>query len=95
MNRLTTGLIAGLALGFLFAPKKGDETREDLICFWDKAKDRFDRMFGKGEEELNSLKELLEDSTQEITSEAREQLLKMVRETQRKYRFIETGIEEA
>lgn len=88
MKCFSCGVITGVIVGILFAPKKGKETRQDLKEEFDKCQSRVQKLFGKGEEELNQLKELLEDEAGEISMDAREQLLQLVKETQRKYRFV-------
>lgn len=84
----TCGIVSGLALGILFAPRKGEETRKQLKESMNSCQSRLERMFGKGEEELSALRETLEDQTEDITQEVREKLLKLIKETQRKYRFM-------
>lgn len=41
---LTFGGIVGFVLGLLFAPKKGEETREDLKKSIDKGKEKFSEL---------------------------------------------------
>lgn len=51
---LFTGLAAGVALGILFAPEKGSETRDKLA---DSLKDLSDSLKDKAGQELDNLKE--------------------------------------
>ncbi len=51
---LFTGLAAGVALGILFAPEKGSETRDKLA---DSLKDLGDSLKEKAAEELDNLSE--------------------------------------
>jgi len=86
----TSGVVSGLLLGILFAPAKGSETREKIKRNTAACKNRLEHLFGKGEEELNALKETLENENPEITPEIRIKLLKLVNETRRRYRFVES-----
>lgn len=51
------GIGAGVALGLLFAPQSGEETREDIKEKFDTIKDKVDDLYQKGKEKTAELME--------------------------------------
>lgn len=51
------GIGAGVALGLLFAPQSGEETREDIKEKFDTIKDKVDDIYQKGKEKTAELME--------------------------------------
>jgi gas vesicle protein len=67
---LLVGVAAGAALGILFAPDRGSETRKK---FTGKASDLGDQIrnkFNKGKEVVDNLKERVKNSSDDYTSRA-------------------------
>lgn len=62
-GKFIIGAVAGIGLGFLFAPKKGSETRAEL-------KQKFDELIDRAKEiDLDDVKEQIEMKIEEIKSE--------------------------
>ncbi len=82
-SNFSIGLVSGIAIGLLFAPEKGSKMRKrikkgTLLC-----KDKVEHLFNKGIDELQEIKNALEDQQNEVTQEVREKLLQLIDETQK------------
>lgn len=67
---LFAGLVVGATLGLLFAPKKGEDTRKDLVnkmkSLWEKAKDiEYDDVKESIEKSINDIQKELKDLDKE------------------------------
>lgn len=76
------GLFSGVLLGVLFAPASGAETRRSLGRQMRGCKRRLNRLCRKKDEEIESLRAILQDELSEITPETRLQLLRMLKKAQ-------------
>ena len=72
---LIAGAAAGLTLGLLFAPEKGEETRRKVKVAaaegWDEFMDAADEGWGKAKETADDLKEGAESATSRLRARAR------------------------
>ena len=72
---LIAGAAAGLTLGLLFAPEKGEETRRKVKVAaaegWDEFMDAADEGWGKAKETMDDLKEGAESATSRMRARAR------------------------
>ena len=72
---LIAGAAAGLTLGLLFAPEKGEETRRKVKVAaaegWDEFMDAADEGWGKAKEAAEDLKESAESATTRLRARAR------------------------
>ncbi len=84
-SKFTAGLVSGFVLGVLLAPQKGKETRQQVKDTAEAWKNRLSNLFGKGETELDELKEILESEATELSQEVKAKLLKLVEENRQTY----------
>ena len=77
-SKFTAGILSGFVLGLLLAPQKGEETRKQVKETAESWKNRLDNLFGKGEGELDELKEILENETESLSHEVRQKLIKLI-----------------
>ena len=68
----TWGGIAGVIVGVLFAPKKGEETREEVKTSIDKLKGGADKTKGKLKEVKKDVEEKLPDIKAKVKSKVKE-----------------------
>lgn len=85
-TKFTAGILSGFVLGLLLAPQKGVETRKQVKDTAEAWKNRLNNLFGKGENELDELKEILENEAEELSYEVRLKLLKLVEENRKTVR---------
>jgi gas vesicle protein len=74
----TAGLISGVVLGLLTAPAKGEETRKKLSETASTWKNRIDEMMGRGDADLDELKNILEDEATILDTELKTRLLRLI-----------------
>lgn len=75
------GLISGAILGMLFAPAKGSTTRQKVKDTAVNIKEKFEHLLGITTDELDELKDLLEDEGVLLTKEDRAKLVKLIEES--------------
>ncbi|MDD3593579.1 MAG: YtxH domain-containing protein [Candidatus Gastranaerophilales bacterium] len=63
---LLAGVVAGIVAGIVYAPKSGEETREDLICKAKQIKENFPDDLEKAKKNGLTLVELLKIKTEKI-----------------------------
>lgn len=78
--KFSTGLVAGLLLGLLFAPERGQETRKKVVAAADSIKERVNNLFAGKADEMEDLKAILENDMEEIDHASRQRLLRLVQE---------------
>lgn len=86
LTKFTAGIVSGFVLGLLLAPAKGVQTRKKVKDTAEAWRSRLNQLFGKGETELDELKMILEDESEELDAEARLKLLKLIEENRRTIR---------
>jgi len=84
-SKFTAGLASGFILGLLLAPEKGEKTRQRVKETAEAWKHRLNNLFGKGESELDELKEILENEAEALSEDVRQKLLRLVEENRRTY----------
>jgi gas vesicle protein len=84
MNRFVTGLVAGVAIGLLFAPEKGSETRKKL--------------FRRGSDMKDQLSDYADDFSEELSGRyesAKDDVTNMARKGKKKAKEAVNGAEDA
>jgi gas vesicle protein len=84
-SKFTAGIISGFVLGLLLAPQKGEDTRKKVKETADAWKHRLNNLFGKGESELDELKDILENEAETLSLDVRQKLLRLVEENRKTY----------
>ncbi|HYD20100.1 MAG TPA: YtxH domain-containing protein [Flavipsychrobacter sp.] len=82
MNRFLTGALLGLVAGLLIAPQKGEDLREDIVDAADRWKDKFNRMVGRAETNLEDLKGLLDREVDGLSEDVRHRILTIIDEAE-------------
>ena len=79
-----TGLAAGVALGVLFAPAEGSETRQRISDTADTLKRKLRRLRGITSDELDELKDIFEKETDGLKDDVRTRVLTLIRTAKEK-----------
>ncbi len=73
-----SGLVAGIAIGLLTAPAKGNETRQKIVDSAVNLKKKLYRLTGKTTDELDELKEIFENEVDGLGDDVRERVLRLI-----------------
>ncbi len=73
-----SGLVAGIAIGLLTAPAKGQETRQKIVDSAVNLKKKIIRLTGRTADELDELKEIFENEVDGLGDDVRERVLKLI-----------------
>ncbi len=86
---IASGMLAGLALGFLTAPAKGSETRRKMLDSAEKFKTRLSKIGDLNESELDELRDYFENKVENIPDDIRETVLKLIHSSEATYKSYE------
>ena len=82
--RTTTGVLlgalAGLGIGLLVAPKKGEDLRHDISDTADQWKVKWNKMLGKTETKVDDLQKLLKKEVSGLSEDLRRRILTILDE---------------
>jgi gas vesicle protein len=73
-----SGLAVGLAVGFLTAPAKGSDTRQQIADATDNIKKKFLHLRGQAADELDELKEVFEQEVAGLKDDVRQRVLTLI-----------------
>ncbi len=79
------GLTAGLVIGVLTAPDSGEGTRSKIKYRAGKWRRKINKMVGKGNGELDELRDVFETQVTGLKDDVREKVLKLINESQNTY----------
>ena len=83
-----TGLAAGVALGILFAPAEGAETRARISDTADSLKRKLRQLRGVTADELDELKDIFERETEGLRDDVRSRVLELLASAKEKGNHI-------
>lgn len=89
LSKFSWGVIGGVALGILFAPSRGANTRKTVANVATGIKDRLQRLFGDKEDELESLRKLLADDSVTLSDVDRKKLVQLIENNQKVLKELE------
>ncbi len=84
--KFMTGLIAGVTIGLLTAPAKGEETRRKLSDTATAWKAKIDDLFGRGNLELDELIATLENPDTEFNDDLRKELVRLIERSKKAFK---------
>lgn len=87
-----SGLLAGVAIGMLFAPATGEETRQRLSYKRDALKRRFRRITGSAQHELEDVTDIFASEVHGLKDDARDHILQILRAAKNGARNVEQSI---
>lgn len=88
-SKFSLGIISGLALGILFAPRKGAETRQNLMKSMKGCQNKLEEWFSDKDEEINELKLMLANAEADLTEDARRKLIKLIDKVHKSKKFFD------
>lgn len=83
-----TGLAAGVAIGMLFAPAEGSETRQRISDTADSLKRKLRQLRGITADELDELKDIFERETDGLREDVRSRILSLIKAAKEKGNHI-------
>jgi gas vesicle protein len=82
------GLVAGAVAGLLSAPLSGSDTRRKIAVTTGKIKSRLSRLVGKATNELDELKDIVQNQADGLSEDVRHRLLKVIAASKESYKNI-------
>ena len=79
-----SGLVAGVAIGILVAPAKGEETRQRISDTADSLRRKLRQLRGVTADELDELKDIFEKETEGLKDDVRSRVLELIRAAKEK-----------
>jgi len=83
-----SGIVAGTVIGLLTAPAAGAETRKKISESADKLKYKIRRLAGKASDELDELKEVVQNQAQGLSDDVRARILKLIEASKTSYNNV-------
>ena len=88
LQRLMVATLTGIVIGILIAPAKGSETRQKISDSADNLKSKFKRINKATREELDALRDEIEQDAAGLKDEVRQKLLNLISAARRGYNNI-------
>jgi gas vesicle protein len=83
-----TAVAAGVAIGLLLAPAKGEETRQKISDTASDLKKKFRRIRNSAITEIDDLKDVFENEIDGLQEDVREKILKLIKSGRTSYNNI-------
>jgi gas vesicle protein len=83
-----TGIVAGVAIGVLVAPAKGEETRQRISDTADSLKKKLRQLRGVTADELDELTDIFEKETEGLKDDVRRRVLELIQAAKTKGNHI-------
>jgi gas vesicle protein len=83
-----TAVAAGVAIGLLLAPAKGEETRQKISDTASNLKKKFRRIRSSAITEIDDLKDVFENEIDGLQEDVREKILKLIKSGRTSYNNI-------
>jgi gas vesicle protein len=90
LQRLLVATLTGVIIGVLIAPAKGSETRQRISDSADNLKSKFMRIRYASKEELDQLRDELENTTTGLKEDIRQRLLRLIRAARAGYNNVKS-----
>jgi len=83
-----SGIVAGAAIGFLTAPHAGSETRQNISDATGKLTKRLGRIIGRASDELDELKDIIQNQSDGLSDDVRQKVLKLIASSKASYKNV-------
>jgi gas vesicle protein len=80
--------VAGAVVGLLTAPASGSETRKKIADSTDKLKNRLLRLAGRASNELDELKDIIQNQAEGLSEDVRARVLKLIAASKASYNHV-------